>query len=124
MTDALSPEVIEKLQTQKVIWFTSVRPEDRPHMAPMWFVWHEDKFYVSTGPNSVKAQNIQRNPQVVIALEDGTNPVICEGSARAISSPAPVPVADAFFRKYEWNLSTEEHFTQLIEVTPEHWVNW
>lgn len=124
MPEALTPELIQKLQAAKIIWFASVRPENRPHMVPLWFVWQDDRFFISIGPNSSKARNISANPNVVVALEDGADPVICECTARAVDSPAPTAVADAFFLKYEWNLGTEEHFNQLVELTPDRWVNW
>lgn len=124
MPEDLSSELIQKLQAEKIIWFASVRPENRPHMVPLWFVWQDDRFYISIGPNSTKAHNISANPNVVVSLEDGANPVICECTARPLPSPAPAAVADAFFQKYEWNLSTEEHFNQLVELIPDRWVNW
>lgn len=123
MPEDLSPETIQRLETSKVIWLASVRPENLPHLVPMWYVWLDGRFYISTGPNSEKANNMRHNPRVIVALEDGSDPVVCECSAREMGAP-PADVADAFFRKYEWNLSTEEHYTQMYEVIPERWVNW
>ena len=82
----LTPEIIEKLEKQKNLWFSSVRVDGRPHLVPVWFVWYEGKIFIGTEPKSVKSNNIRGNPKVVVALEDGSKPVICEGIARPIRS--------------------------------------
>ncbi len=124
MATKLLNEMIDRLETQQNIWFSSVRPGGRPHLAPVWFVWHNGKFFVSTEPDSVKSHNVRRNPQVALALEDGTHPVICEGKAYLLEKPWPEDLLAAFLKKYEWDLNQEAQYNQVIEVTPEKWLNW
>lgn len=117
-------EALQKLQTQQVIWFSSVRGDGRPHLAPIWFVWHAGKIYVSTDPKSVKSKNIRRDGRVALALEDGVKPVICEGIARPLPPPYDNGLKAAFFAKYEWDLDTEQQYNDLIEITPVKWMMW
>ncbi len=124
MAVELSDQMIDRLETQQNIWFCSVRPNGRPHLVPIWFVWHNDKLYVSTEPDSVKSRNVHRNPQVVLALEEGAHPVICEGKARLLEQPWPEDLLAAFYKKYEWDLNTEAQYNRVIEVTPEKWLSW
>lgn len=124
MAAGLSREQIDRLETQQNIWFTSVRPDRRPHLTPIWFVWLGGKLYVATEPGSVKSRNVQRNPRVVLALEDGTHPLICEGQAQLLSQPWPEDVLAAFLKKFEWDLKEEDRYNQVIEVTPEKWLSW
>jgi F420H(2)-dependent biliverdin reductase len=124
MMPDLSPEAVNRLDKQQVIWFASVRPDGRPHLAPVWFVWHSAKFYVGTDPKSVKSHNIQRNRAVVLALEDGDHPLICEGKAQVITSPFPEDLLAAFYKKYEWDLTKEVQYNLVVEITPEKWLGW
>ncbi len=124
MAIELSNEMIARLETQQNIWFCSVRPGGRPHLAPIWFVWHNSKFFISTEPESVKSRNVQRNPQVVLALEDGAHPVICEGVARLLERPLSEDLLAAFLKKYEWDINDEAKYSQVIEVTPGKWLSW
>ncbi len=117
-------EVIARLESQQNIWFSSVRPDGRPHLAPVWFVWHAGRIYIGTDPKSVKSRNIRHNPRVTLALEDGTHPVICEGIARPVGRPWPGPLLAAFFKKYEWDMNKEEQYNEVIEITPEKWLAW
>lgn len=124
MAQMPSEKALQKLGEQKVIWFSSVRADGRPHLAPIWFVWLDGKIYVSTDPRSVKSKNIRRDGHVALALEDGTSPVICEGIAQPIAPPYSDEIKQAFFQKYEWNLDTEQQYNDLLEVTPEKWLVW
>jgi F420H(2)-dependent biliverdin reductase len=124
MSLTLTPEVEEKLEKQQTIWFGSVRPDGKPHLTPVWFAWHEGKLYIGIDPNSVKSHNLRRNPWVVLALEDGSHPVICEGRAEFIKPPLPESLSAAFFGKYEWDLAKETQFNQVVEITPVKWLGW
>ncbi len=124
MAVELKDEMIERLESQQNIWFGSVRPDGRPHLAPIWFVWHNNKIYISTDPKSVKSHNVRKNSRVTLALEDGTHPVICEGTARPVEQPWPEDLLAAFYKKYEWDLLKEAQYTDVIEVSPEKWLSW
>ena len=54
MFTILTPEIIEKLEKQKNLWFSSVRVDGRPHLVPVWFVWYEGKIFIGTEPKSVR----------------------------------------------------------------------
>ncbi|HEX9028260.1 MAG TPA: pyridoxamine 5'-phosphate oxidase family protein [Anaerolineales bacterium] len=120
----LTDEAEQKLADAQNIWVASVRPDGRPHLAPVWFVYVDGKLYISTEPDSVKNQNLSNNHQVSLALEDGLHPLICEGAAAPLSSPWPPAVLDAFFQKYEWDLNSEQQYNQVIEITPKKWLSW
>ena len=124
MSSSLTPEVIEKLKKQHNLWFCSVRASGRPHLTPVWFVWHDGKLYLGIDPNSVKNRNLKQNPWVVLALEDGSHPVICEGKAAIIAPPQPEALLAAFLSKYEWDLAKEVQYNQVVEITPSKWLIW
>ena len=124
MADLTPSQVIEKMLQQNNIWLASVRPDGRPHLIPVWFVWHQERIYLCIEPASVKARNVSGNPAVALALENGSNPVICEGNASAIPAPWSPAIVELFNSKYGWDISTETQYTSLIEVTPTKWLNW
>ena len=59
---------------------------------------------------------------MTLALEDGTHPLICEGTARLVAAPWTEEIKAAFNKKYEWDLDTESQYNEVIEVTPEKWL--
>src|SRR5512143_4136558 len=96
----LTIESQNKLDSSKIIWIASVRSDGRPHLTPVWFVYYSQKVYLCIDPGSVKASNLRQNDQVVLALEDGSKPVICEGRAAPVVSSWPAAVIAGFKDKY------------------------
>jgi PPOX class probable F420-dependent enzyme len=123
MTD-IPPDVHKRLTSEANIWLSTVRPAGRPHLVPVWFAWHDDKVYACIQSRSVKARNIQQNPQVSLCLEDGSKVVICEGTAEFMPTPWPDAVASIFHQKYDWDITDAGSYDQLLEITPAKWLTW
>jgi PPOX class probable F420-dependent enzyme len=115
----LDPQSERRLQTEQNLWLATVRPDGSPHLVAIWFVWVAGKIYLCTGADSVKVRNLLHNPRVSIALEDGSQPIVIEGRARfAPIGRAEAAVIEAFQRKYAWDITTDDTYTQVIEIEP------
>ena len=104
----------ERLEREPNVWLATVRPDGRPHLVPIWFVVDDGRWYICTAPDSVKARNLHANPKIALALEDGSNPHIVEGEARAVK-PNPA-VVRKFKEKYDWDITEDSYYTQVFEV--------
>jgi hypothetical protein len=90
-------------------WVATARPDGRPHAMAVWGVWLNSSFYFSTGTRSRKARNLVRNPRCVICTDRADEAVIVEGVARkARVSSLPRQVAEAYSRKYKWELDPSQ----------------
>jgi PPOX class probable F420-dependent enzyme len=112
--DSSEKLVAERVAEAKNVWLATVRPNGRPHLVPVWYVVDEGRWYICTAPGSVKARNLSHNPQLALALEDGTNPYVIEGEAQLVS-PSP-GVVDKFQAKYAWDITTDTHYSAVYEV--------
>ncbi len=123
-TKTLNPAGELRLKEERNIWVATVRPDGRPHIVPVWFVWADGRLYICIEPESVKARNLAANARICLALEDAARPVICEGEARALPKPWPEPAIQLFREKYHWDVGAESQYTDLVEVTPRKWLSW
>jgi PPOX class probable F420-dependent enzyme len=76
--------LLEKARTAKL---ATVRPDGRPHVAPVWFDLDGDTIVFTTWHTTVKATNIQRDPRICLCVDDDAPPysfVIVEGTATLI----------------------------------------
>lgn len=85
-------------------------------------VWHQD--IICPELTSVKNRNLRQTLCVALTLDNISQPVICEGQAEPVPAPWPADVVELFRQKYDWDISTEEQYAGLIEVTPEKWLAW
>ncbi len=118
------PATLNRLKSERNIWFSSVRPNGKPHMVPVWFVWHDEKIFIGMQEKSVKAKNLLHAPHVALSLEDGSNVVICEGVAERIEAPYPDAVLTKFKAKYDWDIPSDADYQFVIEIVPEKWLIW
>ena len=73
--------VLHGTRTGKV---ATVRPDGRPHVAPVWFTLDGPDVVFTTGATSVKGRSLQRDPRVSICVDDERAPfsfVVVEGTA-------------------------------------------
>jgi nitroimidazol reductase NimA-like FMN-containing flavoprotein (pyridoxamine 5'-phosphate oxidase superfamily) len=114
---------VARLHREHLVWLATVRPEGRPHLVPIWHVWHQEKLYISTGQHSVKMNNIQHQPQVVVSLPNAMDVVLVEGTAR----PAPEledQLAPFFVRKFGWDFRGDTEYGSLVQITPTKILAW
>src|SRR5579859_4224033 len=97
-------EIRARMDKERTLWMATTRPDGRPHVAPIWFVWHADRAYVVTG--GVKLDNVRHNGFAALNTEDGIDVVIVEGTARVIPESDPLfdSVTPLFEDRYEWNI--------------------
>ena len=120
----LSPETLQRLETEANLWLATVRSDGRPHLTPVWFAWHAEKIYACIQAGSVKTRNLAQNPLVALSLEDGSHPLIGEGTVAFVAEPWPEAVAAIFRRKYDWDIFTDSDYDRLLEISPVKWLSW
>lgn len=115
--------VTERLERERNVWMATVRKDGRPHLVPVWFVWHEGAFFIGMTVKSVKAQNLRRSPLVSLSLENGDDAVICEGEVEIVGEFS-AEVQQKFQQKYDWNIATDTDYQFLVQVSPVKWLIW
>ena len=81
----------QRLRGEVILWLSTVRPDGRPHLVPVWFWWDGEAIFVFTQPASQKLRNLAANPAVTVALEaanEGEDIVMLEGTAEVLDDPA------------------------------------
>jgi PPOX class probable F420-dependent enzyme len=87
----------------RIATLATVRRDGAPHITPVWFRYEDGDFLVSIDRGSQKHRNIERDPRVVLCIDDRERPpyhtVIVRG--RAAIEPAP---------SKEWRLALAVHY--------------
>src|SRR3712207_9206562 len=72
---------LERLENARNYWFSTTRPDGRPHAMPAWAAWVDGVLYFEGSPMTRRARNIAANPALSVHLESGDEVVIREGAA-------------------------------------------
>ena len=123
------------LRAEPVLWLSSVRPDGRPHLVPIWFSWDGHHILVASKPNAQKIRNLRANPTVMLALgeaEDDFDVGLLEGRAELLDRPSSAVLPAGHLAKYTARmaaigLSQEEFlatYSQVIRITPTRFLPW
>jgi F420H(2)-dependent biliverdin reductase len=117
-------DLASRLRHDAICWFAAVRPDGRPHVTPIWFVFVDGRFWVCTQNGAVKVGCVIANPNVSVTLENGSAPVVAEGTATVHYGPPFAPdVAAAFTDKFDWDIERDpDGYGVLIEVEVRRWL--
>jgi len=64
----LDPHIRELLDGTPIAHLATILPDGSPHSVPLWIGTRSDHVAIMTGPGSLKARNLRRDPRVAISL--------------------------------------------------------
>jgi PPOX class probable F420-dependent enzyme len=124
-----------RLRSEPIIWLSSVRPDGRPHLVPVWFLWDGAAILIFSKPAAQKVRNLRHSPQVMLALDsadEGEAVVLLEGRAELLGDDAPRSTLPAYAEKYAALMarigitaqSMAGEYTQAIRVAVERLIRF
>ena len=134
MTRLSAVEIDSQLTKPHVAHLVSIRPDGRPHVAPVWYTRDGGRVWVMTGSGTAKARNLTNNPAVSLSIAAPGRPywyIVLEGIAsltkdnmesmvKNICTLYDGPVRGAEFAR---ELLTEEDMV-LIDIRIERVISW
>jgi len=123
------------LERQDVIWLSSIRPDRRPHVLPVWFAWDGRSILVFSKPHAQKIRNLRLDPAVMIAIgQPGLefDVELIEGVAELETAATSELMAEVFVSKYralmgQAGITPAEYaavYAQPIRIRPRRWLDW
>lgn len=83
-------ELNEFLSQPLIARIATIGKNDLPNVHPVWFLYEEGTIMISTGKDSAKVRNIQRNPNIAVVIdtaeEDANKGVVSRGKAELVES--------------------------------------
>lgn len=103
MAELSKQEISELFAELSVAHLCTVRPDGRPHVAPVSYMVEGDKAYVATPEDTVKLRNLRHNPKVSLSIATEPSPakyVVLEGEARVTEDSAARVLENVSIRNY------------------------
>lgn len=124
--DEPSRAVLKRLKHEANAWLCTLRKDGSPHLTPIWFIYRVGTWWIGSSTRNRKIHNIEADPRVSLALEDGESPIVAEGTAVVHHDNFAPDVVAAFAEKYDgWDVRAEYPTggpRVLIEVTTRRWL--
>ncbi len=100
----IPPNVDKRLDSEPLIWMTTVTPTGRPQPSPVWFLWNGEDIRMFSKDNTARLRNIAGNPHVSLNLDgDGRGGaiVVIEGAAHIERDHPPASAMPEYIEKYQ-----------------------
>ncbi len=86
------------LRAFRSIWVSTTRPDGRPHVVPVWYIWDGRNLHFISAPNFQKSKNLARQPWIVVHVGDGDDVIILEGPVEIVIDAEELNRVDAQYR--------------------------
>jgi PPOX class probable F420-dependent enzyme len=100
----LDSDVRRVLDDTSIAHLATILPDGSPHCVPLWVDTHGDQIVFLTGPGSLKARNLRRDPRVALSIapaDDPFTPVVVRGRVvEWIEGDAAWEIIDRISAKY------------------------
>ncbi len=135
MDMSMSNEEIKEYLSQPIIGrIATSRKNNKPLVHPIWFIYEKDRLIISTGRDSVKANNIRGNSNVSITIDTTqgglrSKGVLFQGKAK-LSTENTLETTKKIYSKYMENLDNPMVKQLLniprviITIKPEKQYSW
>lgn len=134
-TTLAGARIVRFLETEPVVWLSTVRPGGRPHLVPIWFWWDGEAILVFSKPDAQKIRNLRAQAAVMLALgdaEDDFDVGLVEGHAELLDRPTREVLPAGHLAKYAeqlsaMGLSADDYastYSQVIRIVPDRPLDW
>jgi PPOX class probable F420-dependent enzyme len=129
LTQKKDAHIDKRLREDIIIWLGSVRPDGRPHLVAVWFLWTGTDFLIFSKPDQQKIRNLRQNPRVTLALDNtrgGGDVIVLDGEAELLDDPALSTALPDYVAKYSAHIkrigytpeTMAQAYSQAIRITP------
>jgi PPOX class probable F420-dependent enzyme len=104
-----------RLQTEYIVWLTTVRADLTPQPTPVWFWWDGAAVLIYSQPKRQKVINIEQRPTVALHFNSdarGDEVMVITGTARIDPATPSALHVPAYLEKYRDGIPA-------IQMTPE-----
>jgi general stress protein 26 len=104
--------VTEQMSQSRHYWISTVFPDSRPHVVPVWGIWFENRLHFEGSLQTGWGKNLLNNPHIAVHLPSADQVVMIEGTAHIIQ--------DNEIAEETWNLldSTFQSKYQVDKGSP------
>jgi PPOX class probable F420-dependent enzyme len=86
----MSNESESFISEPNVAVLATVDRRGRAHAAPIWYLYHDGTFIISTGRGSQKHRNVEANPEITLVIDRRTVPYYAVMARGAANIGAPL----------------------------------
>jgi general stress protein 26 len=125
----MTPDELEAfLVSERTVRVGTVSPDGEPHVAPLWFVWHDGAMFFNSLKRSRRSKDVEHGSRVAACVDGGESYGELRGAVLygRVEDAGSVPDIRKMFGEKYWNgidiPETRSH--RWLVLRPEKIVSW
>jgi PPOX class probable F420-dependent enzyme len=133
MTSTALDRGVTPLEGAASLSLATVRPDGRPHVVPLWFLWDGEAIVVVSKPHAQKVRNLVAKPRAMVSVGQpgDADASLLEVNAE-VEAGGAAALADRLWSKYRHQCEalglTVGEFVEthsfVIRLRPTRWLTW
>jgi len=124
-------ELEELLSSELTLRAGTVGPDGWPHVAPLWFVWHDGAIWINSLRRSKRTSDLAAGSKVALCVDTGTDysqlrGAVLYGTPHEAEGDPELETARKAFAKKNWNIddipAMKSHV--WLKMVPDKIVSW
>ena len=102
-TTTVGRRALERIQSEQIIWLTTISSNGSPQPRPVWFVWSDHSFLIFSLATTAKIRHVRAHSNVSLHFDvgpTGTDVQVFHGEARIDEHAARASGQPDYIRKY------------------------
>jgi PPOX class probable F420-dependent enzyme len=113
----ITPAVEEFLVDPQNLILATLRTDGRPQLSPVWFVWRDNAFWISTAASTAKWRNLLRDQRCSGIIDNISGQYIyVSGTAEIFVEEEPLEVTQRIVEKYKLPDEVEPYMDSHHEI--------
>jgi hypothetical protein len=100
----LSPDA----DSRQSCWLATLNADGSPHLNGIGALWVDGRFWFKTGPSTVKAHNLARDPRCTLTVSTDVFDLSVDGTAEVVTDPTLVSAMTATWAAQGWPAEPDE----------------
>jgi PPOX class probable F420-dependent enzyme len=94
MTASIPAELLPLMESTAVAFVSTIGPRGEPQTTPLWFLWRDDRVWISLVEGRQKLRNLRRDPRISVVVVDPADPTRYVELRGRVDALAPDPALD------------------------------
>lgn len=125
-------ELDDLLSTERTLRAGTVSPDGTPHVAPLWFLWHDGAIWLTSLRRSKRQSDLTAGSRVALCVDTGVEyselrGAVLYGTPQVADEDPEMPEARKAFAKKNWGIDDLPDVRKShvwLKMVPDKIVSW
>ncbi len=114
----VTPAAEEFLQSQRNLILATIRRDGTPQLSPVWYMWRDGAFFISSVTSTAKVKNLVRDPRCSGIVDHDSGQYVYVSGTAELDDGDVIDTTREIVRRYKTPEEIDAHMESIYEEGP------